>query len=250
MTKESLRRGFCVVLHDVAPATWEMYHDFVAAVDAIGQVPLTLLVVPDYHHQGAFVDFPDFCRAMDERRSRGDELVLHGCCHQDDLPLSWFFLRDMFMRRIFTHEGEFYLLTEKMARKRLEYGLGLFERLGWKPNGFVAPAWLLGHGARRALAATRLRYTSDPGGLLLLPDFEKIKAPTLVWSSGSVWRRLASRLWNERRRRQHAETPLLRLGLHPVDMQHESARNYWLKTLEKLLESRTPVTKSAWLGLS
>ena len=243
------RRGVCVVLHDVAPATWGMYRDFVAAVDAIGRVSLTLLVVPDYHRQGCLSDYPDFCRSMEKRRARGDELVLHGCRHQDDLPLSWFFPRDLFMRRVFTHEGEFYLLTERMARERLEYGLRQFERLGWTTAGFVAPAWLMGYGTRKALAAMPLRYTSDPGGLFLLPDFKKIKAPTLVWSSGSAWRRRASRIWNERRRRQYAETPLLRLGLHPVDMRHENSLNYWLETLEKLLETRTPVTKSAWLGL-
>lgn len=243
-------RGVCVVLHDVAPATWGWYTDFVAAVDAIGQVPLTLLVVPNYHHQGCFSDDPVFCRSLEERQSRGDELVLHGCSHQDDLPLSWFFPRDFFMRRIFTHEGEFYLLTEQMARERLEYGLELFARMGWKTRGFVAPAWLMGYGARKALAGMPLDYTSDPGGLLLLPDFEKIKAPTLVWSAGSAWRRQASRIWNERRRRHNGETPLLRLGLHPVDMRHDSARNYWLETLRKLLESRTPMTKSTWLGLS
>ena len=244
------RRGVCVVLHDVAPATWEMYRDFVAAVDAIGRVPLTLLVVPDYHRRGGLDSYPDFCRLMDQRRARGDELVLHGCRHQDDLPLSWFFPRDLFMRRVFTHEGEFYLLTEQMARERLEYGLEQFKRLGWTTVGFVAPAWLMGYGTRKALASMPLRYTSDPGGLFLLPDFEKIPAPTLVWSSGTAWRRLASRLWNERRRRQHAKTPLLRLGLHPVDMQHESSRKYWLETLEKLLQSRLPTTKAAWLGLS
>ena len=244
------RKGVCVVLHDVAPATWGSYHDFVQTVDEIGHVPLTLLVVPDYHHQGQFGDFPDFCRAMEKRISRGDELVLHGCYHQDDLPLPWFFPKDIFMRRVFTHEGEFYSLTETMAEERLERGLQQFSQRGWPVAGFVAPAWLMGYGARKALAKIPLRYTSDPGGLLLLPHFEKIQAPTLVWSSGSAWRRRVSRYWNERRRQQYSESPLLRLGLHPVDMQHHDARHYWLETLKKLLVTRMPVTKSNWLELS
>ncbi len=243
-------QGVCVVLHDVAPATWDMYRDFVRDVDEIGQVPLTLLVVPNYHHQGQFSGFPDFCQAMERRQSRGDELVLHGYYHQDDLPLPWLFPKDIFMRRVFTHEGEFYPLTEGMARERLERGLEQFDRLGWPVAGFVAPAWLMGYGARKALAGMPLRYTSDPGGLLLLPHFEKIQAPTLVWSSGSAWRRRVSRYWNEHRRQQHRESPLLRLGLHPVDMHHPDAMQYWLETLKKLLESRMPVTKSNWLELS
>ncbi|MCP5853829.1 hypothetical protein NL323_28260, partial [Klebsiella pneumoniae] len=48
------------------------------------------------------------------------------------------------------------------------------------------------------------------------------------------------------RRWRNAQT--LRLGLHPVDMRHRSSRDYWLRTLDKLLmQGRAPLTKSAWL---
>ncbi len=238
--------SLAVVLHDVAPATWPRYRPFVAAVDRLGKIPLTLLVVPDYHRQGPLTTFPSFCREMENRRRQGDELVLHGYYHQDELPLSWS-PRDFFWRRVFTHEGEFHPLTAAMAWRRLQSGLELFQHLGWPVTGFVAPAWLLGPGSRAALAATPLRYTSDPGALYRLPTFARVPTPTLVWSAGSRWRRAASWGWNEARRHRHATAPLLRLGLHPVDMEHYFSRRYWLATLEKLLTSRQPVTKGAWL---
>src|SRR5689334_11770514 len=56
-TAEHVQRfpAFNVVLHDVAPSTWPEYRPFVEAVDAIGGVPLTLLVVPAFHHRDSIV---------------------------------------------------------------------------------------------------------------------------------------------------------------------------------------------------
>lgn len=239
-------RALCLVLHDVAPATWPAYAEFIAAVDAVGSVPLTLLVVPDFHRQGSIEDSSPFLSAMEARLARGDELVLHGYYHDDPGPIPWW-PKEFFMRRLYTHEGEFYRLDAAQAHHRLEQGLTLFQRLGWPVQGFVAPAWLLGDGARRALAGLPLRYTSDPKNLIRLPEFQCVQAPTLVWSARSPGRRWLSRRWNDHlQRRRHAD-PLLRLGLHPVDMQHPAVRRYWLETLTALLDRRTPMTKSAWL---
>ncbi len=38
-------RSLLLVLHDVAPETWPDYRPFVEAVDALGEVPMTWLVV-------------------------------------------------------------------------------------------------------------------------------------------------------------------------------------------------------------
>ncbi len=240
--------ALAIVLHDVAPATWPDYADFVARLDALGPLPLTLLVVPDFHRQGSLADDPAFCELLSQRRAQGDELVLHGYYHDDPGPIParpGEFVR----RRILTHEGEFYPLTEDAARRRLASGMALFRRLGWPLDGFVPPAWLLGEGARAALAETPFRYTSDPAGLIRLPGFTPVPAPTLVWSARSAWRRSLSRRWNEHRLQRHADAGLLRLGLHPVDMRHAASREWWLSTLQRLLSRRRPTTKGAWLAL-
>jgi len=152
------------------------------------------------------------------------------------------------MRRVYTHEGEFYGLDERAAGERLAHGLELFRRQQWPLHGFVAPAWLMSEGTRRVLAGSGLTYTSDPGHLYLLPDFTPIVAPGLVWSARSPWRRGVSWLVNERQLHQSRQAPLLRLGLHPVDMRHEFSRRYWLDVLERMLrDGRTPLTKMNWL---
>lgn len=237
--------ALCVVLHDVAPQTWDAYLPFVAIADRLG-VPLTLLVIPDFHHVGDLRRHPQFVRAMDARLARGDEIALHGYFHADDLPLRGD-PADFFMRRVYTREAEFYRLARVDARERLQNGLDLFAGLGWQPAGFVAPAWLLGTGARAALHGLPLRYTSRPGALIDLARGHTHPAPGLVWSARSPWRRALSQQVNLCWLHRHRGAALLRLGLHPVDMQHATARRFWTDTLHHLLTCRIPLTKSTWL---
>ena len=243
----SVQRSLMLVLHDVAPETWADYQPFVEAVDAMGDVPMTWLVVPDFHHRNALARSPVFCRLLERRLARGDELALHGFYHCDDGPAPSG-LQDFFMRRVYTHEGEFYGLDEQEALQRLEAGLATFAEQGWPVAGFVAPAWLMSEGTRQALRRLPLRYTSTPQHLYRLPDFTAIAAPGLVWSARSAWRRGMSRMVCDWQARRWREANTLRLGLHPVDMRHADSRDYWLRTVATLLDQgRAPLTKSAWL---
>lgn len=241
------KRSVMLVLHDVAPETWPDYQPFVEAVDQLGDVPMTWLVVPDFHHRNALKHSPAFCRLLERRLAQGDELALHGYYHADDGPLPRG-PRDFFMRRVYTHEGEFYGLDQDQALQRLQAGLEVFHSHGWPVAGFVAPAWLMSEGTRQALRQLPLRYTSTPQYLYRLPEFTAIDAPGLVWSARSAWRRGLSKVLSDWQIRRWQQADTLRLGLHPVDMRHPSARNYWLETLQSLLaEGREPLTKSAWL---
>jgi predicted deacetylase len=240
-------KAVCLVLHDVAPSTWADYQPFVEAVDALGDVPMTWLVVPDFHRHDALDANPEFRRVLDARVARGDELALHGYYHDDQEPLPNN-PRDWFMRRVYTHEGEFYRLSREAALDRLHAGLDMFQRCDWPVHGFVAPAWLMSAGARQALSELPLSYTSSPQHLYRLPDFSSIDAPGLVWSARSAWRRGLSKILSEQREQRWREAPVIRLGLHPVDMRHRFSRDYWLHTLQRLLaEGRMPLTKIDWL---
>lgn len=243
-------RAVSVVLHDVAPATWPACASLLKTIDACGEVPVTLLVVPDYHHRGAITADAGFRRAIEERLQRGDELAVHGFHHLDDSaappsgPLQWL------TRRIYTaSEGEFAALEEDAAEALLQRGLAEFGALGWPVQGFVAPAWLMSEGTRAALGRTRLRYTSTRTHLYRLPDWQVTGHPSLVWSVRSAWRRAASRVVNEVQHRRLRAAPLLRLGLHPADAAHPQAVDYWRRTLtHSLNDDRTPMTKAAWLA--
>ncbi|KAB2527081.1 DUF2334 domain-containing protein [Pseudomonas sp. GXM4] len=241
-------KAVCLVLHDVAPSTWADYQPFVEAVDALGDVPMTWLVVPDFHRHDALDANPEFRRVLDARVARGDELALHGYYHDDQEPLANN-PRDWFMRRVYTHEGEFYRLSREAALARLHAGLEMFQRYDWPVQGFVAPAWLMSDGTRQALRELPLSYTSSPQHLYRLPDFSAIAAPGLVWSARSAWRRGLSKILSEQREQRWREASVIRLGLHPVDMRHRFSRDYWLHTLQRLLaEGRVPLTKIEWLA--
>ena len=244
---ETGARAVALVLHDVAPSTWPLFVDFVATVDALGDIPLTLLVVPDFHRQGRLDSQPAFVKIMHERLARGDELVLHGYYHDDPGPVP-LRLPEYFMRRIYTHEGEFFRLDADIARERLEQGLALFHRLDWPVQGFVPPAWLLGQQTRAALQSLPFSYTSSLAGLIRLPEFTSVPAPSLVWSSRSSWRRCLSLLWNRQRLASQSGAGLLRIGVHPVDMQYPGVQAYLLKILQTLLVTRIPLTKQQWLA--
>jgi predicted deacetylase len=238
-----------LVLHDVAPQTSVDYQPFVEAVDALGGVPMTWLVVPDFHKHNDLQAHPDFRRLLSGRLARGDELALHGYFHCDDGPMANN-PRDWFMRRIYTHEGEFYNLSHEAALARLHAGIEVFHRYHWPLQGFVAPAWLMSEGTREALRQLPLSYTSDAQHLYRLPDFTAVDAPGLVWSARSAWRRGLSKLVSDQLEQRWRQAPVIRLGLHPVDMRHEFSRTYWLKTLKRLLdEGRVPMTKAHWLAL-
>ena len=241
-------KAVCLVLHDVAPSTWADYQPFVEAVDALGDVPMTWLVVPDFHRHDVLDANPEFRRVLDARVARGDELALHGYYHDDQQPLPNN-PRDWFMRRVYTHEGEFYRLSREAALARLHAGLEMFQRYDWPVQGFVAPAWLMSDGTRQALRELPLSYTSDPQHLYRLPDFSAIDAPGLVWSARSAWRRGLSKIVSDQREQRWREASVIRLGLHPVDMRHRFSRDYWLHTLQRLLaEGRVPLTKIDWLA--
>ena len=247
MAETTNERSVLLVLHDVAPQTWQDYRPFIETVDALGNIPMTWLVVPDFHKADLVDKSPSFQRLMHERLARGDELALHGYYHCDDSPAPRT-PQDFFMRRIYTWEGEFYTLDRQQAMQRLEAGMEVFQHNDWPVRGFVAPAWLMSKGTRQALSQLPLDYTSDAQHLYRLPDFSPIDAPGIVWSARSAWRRGMSKIISDHREAHLQTAPTIRLGLHPVDMRHEFSRNYWLHTLTRLLENgRVPMTKFDWL---
>lgn len=240
----------CVVLHDVAPATWPACQSLLKALAACGPVPVTFLAVPHYH-QGVRLDHDPTClRELEQRLKRGDEIALHGYTHLDQAgpakrPAAWA------MRRLYTaSEGEFAALHESEAKARIEQGLDLMHTLGWPVKGFVAPAWLMSAGTRQALTHLPLTYTTTHGALYRLPNWTPVTAPGLVWSVRASWRRVLSRGWNAYLMRRHAAAPLLRLGLHPADAAFPQVVAFWQAALSWALTHRTPMTKAGWLALT
>lgn len=211
----------------------------------VADIPLTLLVVPAY--RGECSARPEFERAMTAQLAAGHELALHGYFHLDPhVPSN---VVDWVRRRLYTAgEGEFCGLSEEEARERLTLGARWFAANGWPLAGFVAPAWLLGCDAWRALRAhDGLQYTSTLTKLIALPESRAIRAPCLTYSVRSAWRRPTSIMWNSALSRLTHNSQVLRLGLHPHDAEFRSVTRSWQRLLERALADRTPVTKAEFV---
>ncbi|MEP6609086.1 MAG: polysaccharide deacetylase family protein [Burkholderiaceae bacterium] len=241
----SPERWLCVSLHDVAPATWTHCQHVLDAVREVADIPLTLLVVPAYH--GECSAQPPFEQAMHLQLAAGHELALHGYFHAD--PGTPDGIVDWMRRRVYTAgEGEFCAISEAEASERLTLGQRWFEANGWPLAGFVAPAWLLGSGAKRALRArSDLQYTSTLTELIVLPEAYSIDAPCLTYSVRQAWRRPTSIAWNGLLAQVTRGTSVLRLGLHPHDAEFKAVRLSWQRLLERALTQRTAVTKAQFV---
>jgi len=228
----------CVVLHDVAGENLAACERVMAAIAAVARVPLTLLVVPRYHHA---TPAPSLVRWLDARSAAGDELALHGWSHVDEgQPRG---VIDRLRRRVYTRgEGEFWALDRDEARARLAAGRAWFERHGWPLHGFVAPAWLLGAPAREAVQALGFDYTSTLRHIDLLPENDRITSQSLVYSTSNAWRRHASIAWARVVAASQARNPVLRLELHPRDADAPAVRRSWQRALEASLRTRSALT--------
>lgn len=239
----------CVSIHDVAPATWPDCLRLVQAVREVADIPLTWLVVPHYHFRPERSPAMEAC--LDVVLERGDELALHGYSHLDTEAngggLAKRFLRSVYTRK----EGEFAALAEAEAQRRLELGLAWFAERGWKVDGFVPPAWLLGKGAWNALRASRFAYTTTFSHFHCLRDADgnpirrSVLSPSLVYAARNRSGRLLSPRVADATARMLEKSPLVRFSLHPPDARYPELIRHTQRMLERLLAQREAVTKEA-----
>ena len=240
-------RTVCIVLHDAAPSTRSACVRTLAAIrDVAGDAPVTILAVPRYHDEPASADFDAW---LGGRMRRGDELALHGCTHRDDgAPQGWL---DGLRRSRYTRgEGEFWSLSRAEALARIDVGIDWFARNGWPLAGFVAPAWLLGPGARDAVVERPFDYTATLRRLVHLPAQSAVTSQSVVYSTSSAWRRQTSLAWNAFVDLAERGNPVLRLELHPRDADFVAVRRSWQRILERALRTRKPSTVADFMRRS
>ncbi len=248
-------RALCVSIHDVAAPTWSECRQLIAALRAVGDFPLGLLLVPRWHGHRLHDD-PGFVASLQGvlDAGPGHEVLLHGLYHRDDgsAPTG---VRSFFQRHILTHgEGEFAVLGAAAALARVGAGLDDLQRCGLRDpdvRGFLPPAWLMSGVARSAIvaqgSALGLHYASLFTGLLDLRNGGFVLAPALVYSVrsrvGDAVARAAVGAMAEVARR----LPLLRLGLHPADVRRPQNLRHAQRLVEQALRDRTPTTEGRWL---
>lgn len=240
----SERGALCVAIHDVAPATWPECLHLLRAVRAVADIPLTWLVVPQYHDSARRSLSCDL--KLDSLLAQGHELALHGYTHRDDAPLRGR-LSARLLRTVYTQrEGEFAAIDHADARRRIELGLEWFGRRAWPVDGFVAPAWLLGREAWDAVREYPFTYTTTYSHFHVLRPARKLLAPALVYAARNRLGRALSPPMVDLLARANASAPLVRVALHPHDAYYPALLRHAQRLIERLLMSREAVTKATF----
>jgi len=214
-------KSLIVSLHDAHPGSHAQIAEQVGFLAGYGITRSSILVVPEFHHRGSLLQDKNFCETVSGWQAQGHEIVLHGYFHdrRESPPEN---LSTVFWTRLYTNrEAEFLDLPREAARLRLERGRALFESLGWRPTGFVAPAWLMAGGLTNLLAEMGFAYTTRVGEIIpLLPGLNRVKSSqSLCYSTRAGWRRFASGVWNKYLYGRLRGTDLIRLSLHPRDLE-------------------------------
>jgi len=214
-------KSLIVSLHDAHPGSRARIAEQIAFLAERGVTRSSILVVPEFHHGGSLLQDKAFCEAVSGWQEQGHEIVLHGYYHdrRESPPER---LSTVFWTRLYTNrEAEFLDLPLETARLRLERGRALFASQGWRARGFVAPAWLMAGGLPNLLAEMGFTYTTRLGEIIpLLPGLNRVTtSQSLCYSSRAAWRRFASCVWNKYLYGRLRETDLVRLSLHPCDLE-------------------------------
>jgi len=237
-----------VSLHDVAPSTQEITDTIISELARYGVRVCSLLVVPDYHHEGLFTAHGQFVSWLRRLEADGHEIVVHGYfherpCHPNEK------LHDTFLTRFYTqNEGEFYDLSYDEALRRITTARDEFRAHGLKPRGFVAPAWLLGNEGERAARDAQMEYTTRLRTVCDLRSGETFPARTLVYSVHKPWRRALSHTWNAAMFRFLKSKPLLRISIHPRDYSHPAIWKQILDFVKAISGERTATTYQDWIA--
>ena len=245
----SATKDYLVVsIHDVAPSTQPITDKILAALAQKGIRHCSLLVVPDYHHQGRSMQDRQFVSWLRNLEVSGHEIVIHGYFHERPARAHES-LFEKFVTRVYTQaEGEFYDLDYDEALQRIKTARNEFRAAGLKPRGFVAPAWLLSTVAERAARDAEMEYTTRLQNVKDLRSGEIFPARSLVYSVGNGWRRTTSLAWNAALSRAAKDSPFVRLSVHPPDYSRPSIWKQIVKLIGEMAPVRTPTTYQDWIA--
>jgi len=245
----SASKDFLVVsIHDVAPSTQSVVSKMIPELARRGVHHTSLLVVPNYHHQGSSIEDHSFISWLRQLEAAGHEIVLHGYFHQR--PKSdREGLFDKFVTQFYTQgEGEFYDIGYDEAFRRITAGRDEFKAAGLQPRGFVAPAWLLSSEGLRAARSAEMEYTTRLRDVVDLRSGDVFPARSLVYSARNGWRRATSLAWNAVLGRALKTNRLIRLGIHPPDYSHPAIWRQIIDLVSAMAPVRTPTTYQDWIG--
>ena len=191
----------------------------------------SILVIPEYHHGPGVESCAESLKRLEKWQRSGHDLAVHGYFHdRKGLPKdSWFWTQ------LYTNqEAEFFRLHPAEAESRIDRALAIWRRQGWEAKGFVAPGWIQNASTEAILRRKGFAYTCRLTEVVHLSDGQRDRAWAGTYSLRSPWRRALVRRWQPLWKAGWGGRALIRLSLHPADLQVGFVRDQVGSLLEEL----------------
>jgi predicted deacetylase len=221
----------------VEPATFERCARIRDWLTDLGVDRVTLLVIPARDLHPLADRSPAIAAWLIERQAAGDAVAQHGFEH----PVRW---SRRLRPRLHSEPAEFVGLDARETARAVDAGRRVLKLAGIEPRGFVAPAYSYTP-ALRELVASRFRWWAGPWGVhasgaTLGQATVNLSAPAIGLGSTSVARRAVSP--SLLRAATLLAGDVLRLDLHPEDLERPSHMLTLEWALRRSLPRRRPVT--------
>lgn len=232
-----------VTIHDVSPALQPRVETLWRMCADRGVIP-GLLVVPEWHGGSPVERDPAFGAWVRARAEEGAEIFAHGERHDEvGLPRNW---RDEIRALGRTNrEGEFLTLDYIAARARIDRGLARLRTIGLEPVGFVPPAWLAKPVTHRAVKDAGLLVSEDDGHVYIHSTNVALSSPVVRWSARGAVRAWGSVVQERARWMLQRRARVVRIALHPADLDHPAVKKSLGVALEAWLSERMPSSYAA-----
>ena len=232
-----IARRLLVAVHDVTPAHADRVLRILALLDRHRVHRPALFVVPDWHGEWPLAEHHEFVAELLRRQESGAEIFLHGYRHDEAGHR-----RSVADRvRVFGRtagSAEFMMLSKEESGERLDRGLRELRTLGLDPVGFVPPAWLFARHTRPLLKDRGLTLTESFGWIECLRTGRRVFAPALSWSTARPWRSRATSWLSSARSTLERPRSLVRVAIHPPDIENPVICDSLERVLERLLADR------------
>lgn len=240
-------RRLLLSIHDVSPrfeGEIDRLRDLLAQRVPLDRV--ALLVVPDHWGTARIHPGSAFAHRLRGWAERGAEVFLHGWLHRD-VERHGSMIARWQARSLTAGEGEFLGLSQADALMRMRDGRRLLEDVtGCAVAGFVAPAWLYGDGAMRALTEAGFELAEDHLGVWNPRTGRKLCAgPVLTWASRSPLRIASSLVAAECLPVLLHRLHTARVGLHPGDTRKPVLLCSIRRSIGRLLRTHRPARYGA-----
>jgi hypothetical protein len=238
MSQDAPQRKLVVSFHDLHPGSMECCIRFLQRLERVGVHQASLLAVPYWYGREPIVDHPAFCAWL---RNVPHDISLHGwthrAVHRHGKPLEW-----VMANHYTAGEGEFYRLPDCEAEYLVARGLEMFQSVGIRARGFIAPAWLMEQSFLPVLGRVGLEYAVTLSRIHEIQRGSSLRAPVLCTTSRTQLRRALTRPVVSMLAGMHAREPLLRIAVHPVDFRYPDIEELIFRLIVNALKTRTPTT--------